>query len=372
MADIIWPVKQYYSQVDSATSQGQRMCRASTNAMAIKFLKPEALLGSNADDDYLKTVLKYGDTTLPQPHEKAALEYGVKLNNYTNGTVADLLEALKKGPVGVGFLHHGPVSAPRGGGHWILLIGATETHGIFHDPYGELDNVNGGYVRIGKGGKNVQYTWKNFLPRWASPSIGPGFYTTYSLVEAPSTPKQRLTGSPLPISAATLAHVWGCRPDQIKPAEIEELNAAMTRFGITSRANVRHFLAQISHESGGGRWMEELASGTAYEGRSDLGNAFEGDGVKFKGAGYLQITGRYNYTLFAKAVNDPKVLELGCPYVAKTYPVTSAAWWWAEVGKLIPYVDAGITVKQVTLVVNGGSNGLRDREAYFRKTLDVI
>ena len=373
MADIFWKVPQFYSQIDSKVpGQAQRSCRASTNAMAIKALKPTAMLGSNADDGYLKAVLRYGDTTYPLPHEKAALEYGVRLQNFTNGTVKALLGALKLGPVGVGFLHHGPTTAPRGGGHWVLLIGATETHGIFHDPYGELDNVNGGYDKIGSGGKAVRYSWKNFLPRWASPSIGPGFYTTYELIETAVAPDVEKADSPLPISQATLAHVWGCRPEQIKKEEIAELNAGITRFGITSKPNVRHFLAQTAHESGGGRWMEELASGTAYEGRSDLGNVLPGDGVKFKGAGYLQLTGRYNYSLFAKAVDDPKVLELGCLYVAKTYPITSAAWWWKEVGKLIFLCDTGSTVKEVTLVINGGTNGLREREALYRKTLDVI
>jgi predicted chitinase len=348
------------------------MCFSSSVAMAIKFLKPDALKGSNADDTYLKTVLKYGKSTDPNAQAKAALEYGVKLTNRFDGTHKSLLEALKRGPVCVGFLHHGPISAPRGGGHRILLIGATETHGIFHDPYGELDNVNGGYEKIGSGGKSVRYSWKNFLPRWASPSIGPGFYTTYELVKAAEPLDVPKAESPLPISAATLAHIWGCQPDQIKPSEIAELNAGMAKFGIISKANVRHFLAQTAHESGGGRWLEELASGTAYEGLSEVGNAFPGDGVKFKGAGYLQLTGRYNYSLFAKAVNDPKVLELGCPYVAETYPITSAAWWWAHVGKLVVPIDAGLNVKNVTLVVNGGTNGLREREALYRKTLDVI
>lgn len=376
MIDILHKVSQYYLQVDSATRHGNRMCRASTCAMAIKFLRPEALKGTNADDLYLKTVLKYGDTIYPGPHEKACLEYGVKATNYTNGTFQVLMAALQKGPVGVGFLHHGPVSAPRGGGHWVLLIGATQTHGIFHDPYGELDNVNGGYAQIGKGGKAVRYSWRNFLPRWASPSIGPGFYTTFELVRAPaviarpSSPAN--TQSPLPISAATLAHVWGCRPEQIKKEEIDELNAGMARFDITSKPNVRHFLAQTAHESGGGRWMEELASGAAYEGRADLGNTIPGDGVKFKGAGYLQVTGRYNYTRLSEALKDPQVLAIGCPYVAEKYPITSAAWWWKEIGKLIPLCDTGSGVKEVTLVVNGGQNGLKDREAYFRKACDVI
>ena len=372
MSDILWKVPQFYSQVDSATRHGRRMCRSSTNAMAIKYLKPEALKGSNADDQYLKSVLKYGDTTEPLPHEKAALEYGIKLRSFTNGTVQALLGALKLGPVGVGFLHYWPVTAPRGVGHWVLLIGATETHGIFHDPYGELDNVNGGYAKVGSGGKAVRYSWKNFLPRWASPRIGPGFYTTYELVTPRSKPVEPTSPTPLSISAATLAHIWGCKPEQIKPSEIAELNAGITKFGITSKPNVRHFLAQTAHESGGGRWMEELASGTAYEGRSDLGNVQKGDGVLYKGAGLLQVTGRFNYSLMASAFNDPRIITEGCPYVASKYPFSSAAWWWKEVGKLIPLCDTGSTVKEVTLVVNGGSNGLREREALYRKTLDVV
>jgi hypothetical protein len=60
---VLLPVKQYYPQTDSATGHGDRMCFSSTCAMAIKYLLPGALRGSNADDDYLRTVLKYGDTT---------------------------------------------------------------------------------------------------------------------------------------------------------------------------------------------------------------------------------------------------------------------------------------------------------------------
>jgi putative chitinase len=118
--------------------------------------------------------------------------------------------------------------------------------------------------------------------------------------------------------------------------------------------------------------MEELASGTAYEGRTDLGNVFSGDGVLYKGAGYLQMTGRFNYTLFSQAVNDPKVIELGCPYVAETYPITSAAWWWLSVGTFTNERIENLTVEQVTQVVNGGVSGLRERKAYFRKCQDVI
>lgn len=135
--------------------------------MAIKYLKPEALLGSNADDDYLKVVLKYGDTTVAASHLKALKQYGLEGSFTKQGSIEQLRQILKEGrPVPVAFLHHGTPQNPRGGGHWVLLTGLTDTYGIFHDPYGELDNVNGGYPRPGVGGKEVRYSLKNWLPRW--------------------------------------------------------------------------------------------------------------------------------------------------------------------------------------------------------------
>lgn len=160
-------VPQYYLQVDSRTAHADRMCFSSTIAMAIKFLKPKALLGSNADDDYLRTVLRYGDTTFVAAQQKAIRDYGLDSRFTTKASFGDLQRILSEGrPVPVPFLHHGPPSTPFGGGHWVLLTGLTETHARFHDPYGELDNVNGGYPRPGVGGKNVLYTLRNWLPRW--------------------------------------------------------------------------------------------------------------------------------------------------------------------------------------------------------------
>lgn len=148
--------------------------------MGLKFLKPDALKGSNADDDYLKTVFKYGDTTSSTAQVRALYEYGVVGTFGTNGTRNLIESEIRKGyPVGVGFLHHGPPSAPRGGGHWILAIGFSDTKIICHDPYGELDNVNGGYVTIGSGGKQVEYSWKNWLPRWEADGHGTGWYMTF-------------------------------------------------------------------------------------------------------------------------------------------------------------------------------------------------
>jgi hypothetical protein len=193
---VLLQVKQYYPQTDSATGHGDRMCFSSTCAMALKYLRPDALKGSNADDDYLRTVLKYGDTTLSTSQIKACQQYGVFASFYQKGTKQALLNELKAGfPVAVGILHKGHVSNPVGGGHWMLLIGDDGEHGIFHDPYGEMDNVNGGYVKVGSGGKEVKYTWHNWLKRWEVEGKGTGWFMTF-----------RPTNTPQP--AAPVANTW--------------------------------------------------------------------------------------------------------------------------------------------------------------------
>ena len=193
---VLLPVKQYYPQTDSATGHGDRMCFSSTCAMAIKYLRPDALKGSNADDDYLRTVLKYGDTTEYKSHIKACQQYGVFASFYQKGTKQSLINELKAGyPVATGILHKGPATAPMGGGHWMLLIGDDGERGVFHDPYGEMDNINGGYVTIGSGGKDVRYSWKNWLKRWEVEGQGTGWFMTF-----------RPTTTPQPI--APVSNTW--------------------------------------------------------------------------------------------------------------------------------------------------------------------
>jgi hypothetical protein len=180
MTSKILPVKQYFLQTDSATRHADRMCFTSTVAMAVKFLKPQALLGSNADDTFLRTVLNYGDTTSATAQARACKDYDVTAIFRQNGRKEDLIAEINKGfPVATGFLHKGNYTRPFGGGHWALLIGYTPTHGIFHDPYGELDNVNGGYPKRGVGGKETSYTWERWLPRWAVKGPGDGWYMTF-------------------------------------------------------------------------------------------------------------------------------------------------------------------------------------------------
>ena len=130
----------------------------------------------------------------------------------------------------------------------------------------------------------------------------------------------------------------------------------MEKCNINTPGRIRHFISQCSHESVCGVYTKELASGQAYEGRKDLGNTQIGDGKKFKGAGYLQLTGRSNYQALANYLGDQSVMQ-GVDYVANNYPWTSAGYWWYK-NNMNSLCDKGATCKEITYRVNGGYDGL--------------
>ena len=113
-----------------------------------------------------------------------------------------------------------------------------------------------------------------------------------------------------------------------------------------------------------------IISGWDYEGRGDLGNSQPGDGPRFKGGGYIQLTGRANYQHFADFIKDPAVMQ-GVDYVAEHYPFSSAGFWWQS-NQLNQLCDLNPSVKEVTLRVNGGTNGLADRQMYYQRCLAAI
>lgn len=126
---------------------------------------------------------------------------------------------------------------------------------------------------------------------------------------------------------------------------------------------VAHWLAQIAHESGQLRYVRELASGAAYEGRQDLGNTVAGDGVRFRGRGLIQLTGRANYTEYQRASG---VLVLDHPELLE-YPENAAdvsGWFWSS-RNLDRFVTHPDPVLAVTKRVNGGTNGLADRRKFY-------
>lgn len=147
------------------------------------------------------------------------------------------------------------------------------------------------------------------------------------------------------------------------------LNEAMAEFGINTPAREACFIAQIAHESGSFRYVKEIASGAAYEGRKDLGNTQPGDGVRFKGRGLIQITGRSNYAACGKALGldliaHPELLE------ETTAACRSAAWFWQTHG-CNELADEG-NFKAITRVINGGYNGLADRVAFLTSAQRVL
>jgi putative chitinase len=150
---------------------------------------------------------------------------------------------------------------------------------------------------------------------------------------------------------------------------IEPLNAAMQEFDINTNVREAAFLAQIAHESGSLKYVRELADGTAYELRHDLGNTEPGDGPRYRGRGLVQITGRANYQACGDAlgvdlVGSPELLErtdLAC---------RSAAWFWKTHG-LNELADKG-DFKLITKRINGGYNGYQDRLAYYERAQRVL
>lgn len=154
------------------------------------------------------------------------------------------------------------------------------------------------------------------------------------------------------------------------------LNKYMNKYDINTPERAIAFLAQVGTESGGLKWTQELASGAAYEGRQDLGNIYAGDGVKFKGRGLIQLTGRANYDKMSKKVgkdlvNNPQLVEE--PDLA--VEVSTIFWHdrirdglnlnqWADKFNLKQPVDSTSNWSvhtNITKAINGGTNGIQDR-----------
>lgn len=147
------------------------------------------------------------------------------------------------------------------------------------------------------------------------------------------------------------------------------LNKYMPKYEVNNYLRVCHFLAQAAHESASFRTLEEYASGTAYEGRKDLGNVQRGDGMRYKGRGIFQLTGRANYRDIGKKIgmdleNNPELAE--SPEVSV---LTALEYWKSR--NLNTLADAD-DVEAITRKINGGLNGFEDRKKYLAKCKQVI
>jgi len=146
------------------------------------------------------------------------------------------------------------------------------------------------------------------------------------------------------------------------------LGEAFHRYGIDNERRAAMAVAQWAHESANFRTSQEYASGSAYEGRKDLGNTQRGDGVRFKGRGRIMVTGRANYTAMGKALG---LDLLGKPELLAQSPHSELAsgQWWKD-HDCNGFCDRD-DFTGLTRRINGGLNGIDDRKALYARARKV-
>ncbi len=257
-----------------------------------------------------------------------------------------------------------PSSGGGGGGSYTVksgdtLSGIAGRHGTTVSALAKANNIsNPNLIHVGQrltipGGGGASPT----RPAPNQPPVGG--------VGGPKPPTGGSAGVTVGQLRAVMPNLSQAKAEQYLP----HLNRAMAEANITTPKRKAAFLAQLAHESGQLRYMEEIASGAAYEGRRDLGNTQPGDGVRYKGRGPIQLTGRANYRAAGRALGID--LE-GNPQRAKDPDVAFriAGWYWSS-RNLNTYADAG-NFREVTRRINGGYNGMADREMYYRRALNVF
>jgi putative chitinase len=199
---------------------------------------------------------------------------------------------------------------------------------------------------------------------------------------------------PMMITVIQLVKILGI-PEARAEVWQPHLDSAMDKFEINTPLRASHFIAQIGHESGRLVFVKEVwadsPSQQSYEGAVRLGNTEEGDGERFMGRGPMQITGRKNYQFLSGALGvdfiaQPQLLE------RVDYGAMSAGWFWMigagmnlghlAIQALQQYgMGAGVNlndiadhddIETITYCVNGGQNGIDDRQAIYRKARDVL
>lgn len=192
----------------------------------------------------------------------------------------------------------------------------------------------------------------------------------------------------------------GHAPDSV----ISQIPSVVSKFNINTPLRLAHFLAQCHHESGGFKLVTENLNYSAkslvsvfkkyfpdeqkallyerkpekianlvYANRMGNGPETSGDGYKYRGRGYIQLTGKVNYVSFNKFVTEDSVNVVEIPdLVATKYPLLSAAWFFQ---RCLSKCDLGPTdeaVSKVTKCVNGGNTGLEDRKKHFKDYYSLL
>lgn len=175
-----------------------------------------------------------------------------------------------------------------------------------------------------------------------------------------------------PITDSQLKSIYPYTKTDKRKQFLPWLNRFMEMYDINTPQREAAFLAQVGHESGQLFYTKEIASGKAYEGRKDLGNMSKGDGMRFKGRGLIQITGRNNYRELSRALGidftaNPELLE------TPEYATQSACWWWRAHG-LNELADEPTedSFRKITRKINGGYNGYADRYKLWLRATQIL
>jgi putative chitinase len=235
----------------------------------------------------------------------------------------------------------------------------------------------------------------NGLP--ADGIVGPA---TWEKLMGKSTPKPVEAATPIkPVGGLKLDKLKGHIPDSV----IAMIPDTAAKFQINTPLRLAHFLSQCGHESGGFRVTQENLNYSAkglmgifkkyfptealanqyqrnpqkiankvYANRMANGSEASGDGYKFRGRGYIQLTGKDNYTQFTKSIGEDMVANPD--KVASTYALLSAAWFFSKNG-LHKMADEGASdavVTKITKRVNGGTIGLADRIKHFKEYYSLL
>lgn len=149
------------------------------------------------------------------------------------------------------------------------------------------------------------------------------------------------------------------------------INKHAPDFALTTEKRLAAFIAQTAHESDHFNTFREYASGEAYEGRKNLGNTQKGDGVKFRGRGLIQITGRTNYgTISQNIFGDNRLLSKPELLETPENAVLSAMFYWRN-NKLNELADKN-DFASITRVINGGTNGAAQRTKFYNAALAMF
>ncbi|MBD2311952.1 DUF4231 domain-containing protein [Desertifilum sp. FACHB-1129] len=363
----------YLSQVDNVKNPFGS-CNVTSLAMCLKYFGVQQNNPSQQFEDELQDWLEARGLDRHEPHAlvQAVKAYGCQDRFTTTATLEQVKQWLAQGnPCVV----HGYFTSY---GHIIAIIGYNSKGLIVHDPYGEW--TPNGYDRNDDSrpekGKALTYSYEMIKRTcidaefWVHFISKPGFQPT--LTQAAATPAPQEPTQPCTnfITVEQLIQIAGPDAPQQRLHELTPgVNQTLTRYEINTPLRIAHFISQVTHECDCFHAMEEYASGEDYEGWTELGNTQPGDGKRFKGRGLIQLTGRHNYELFSQT--------MGIDFTAKPelvaqapYAVLAAGWYWddRDINQLADRDD----IRAVTKAINGGYNGLDDREKYLRAAKRVL